>query len=235
MPYKYLLNSASIGYANKFKYLLLCGSVVIYVGDGMTHKEFYEYGLLPGVHYVYAATAADVPATVRYLQERRVRARRRRRRPRARRLAVGRGRRPLLRRALHAVLDAPAFQGAAAARRRRDQLRGRPVASLRARPALDAQLPDGGQRDVHTADPAGHRARPARLGRRVRWLEAAVLRVARPQQDRAARGVLEGGRAAEHWVPATLFEPYGKLRGRTRGAEMDRGAELWKKLTYGSN
>eukprot|EP00965_Chrysotila_dentata_P181136 5979588-Pleurochrysis_carterae.AAC.1 len=29
--YKYLLNSASIGYANKFKYLLLCGSVVIYV------------------------------------------------------------------------------------------------------------------------------------------------------------------------------------------------------------
>ena len=67
--YKYLLNSASIGYANKFKYLLLCGSVVIYVGDGMTHKEFYEYGLLPGVHYVYAATAADVPATVRYLRK----------------------------------------------------------------------------------------------------------------------------------------------------------------------
>ena len=24
--YKYLLNSASIGYANKFKYLLLCGT-----------------------------------------------------------------------------------------------------------------------------------------------------------------------------------------------------------------
>jgi hypothetical protein len=36
--YKYLLNSASIGYANKFKYLLLCGSVVIYVRDGMAHK-----------------------------------------------------------------------------------------------------------------------------------------------------------------------------------------------------
>ena len=67
--YKYLLNSASIGYANKFKYLLLCGSVVIYVGDGMTHKEFSEYGLRPGVHYVYAATAADVPATVRYLRK----------------------------------------------------------------------------------------------------------------------------------------------------------------------
>ena len=29
--YKYLINSASIGYANKFKYLLLCGSVVLYV------------------------------------------------------------------------------------------------------------------------------------------------------------------------------------------------------------
>ena len=42
--YKYLMNSASIGYANKFKYLLLCGSVVIYVNDGMQHKEFYEYG-----------------------------------------------------------------------------------------------------------------------------------------------------------------------------------------------
>ena len=40
--YKYLLNSASIGYANKFKSLLLCGSVVIYVRDGMRHKEFYE-------------------------------------------------------------------------------------------------------------------------------------------------------------------------------------------------
>jgi len=67
--YKYLLNSASIGYANKFKYLLLCGSVVIYVQDGMQHKEFYEHGLLPGVHYVQVATADDVPAMVRYLRE----------------------------------------------------------------------------------------------------------------------------------------------------------------------
>ena len=38
--YKYLLNSASIGYANKLKSLLLCGSVVLYVRDGMRHKEF---------------------------------------------------------------------------------------------------------------------------------------------------------------------------------------------------
>jgi len=28
----------------------------------MQHKEFYEHGLLPGVHYVQAATADDVPA-----------------------------------------------------------------------------------------------------------------------------------------------------------------------------
>ena len=66
--YKYLINSASIGYANKFKYLLLCGSVVIYVQDGMAHKEFYEYGLLPGVHYVSVPTADDVPAMVRWLK-----------------------------------------------------------------------------------------------------------------------------------------------------------------------
>jgi hypothetical protein len=67
--YKYLLNSASIGYANKFKYLLLCGSVVIYINDGMQHKEFYEYGLLPGVHYVAVDKASDVPAMVRWLKQ----------------------------------------------------------------------------------------------------------------------------------------------------------------------
>ena len=67
--YKYLLNSASIGYANKFKYLLLCGSVVIYVRDGMSHKEFYEYGLLPGVHYVTVESASEVPAMVRWLKK----------------------------------------------------------------------------------------------------------------------------------------------------------------------
>ena len=67
--YKYLLNSASIGYANKFKSLLLCGSVVLYVRDGMRHKEFYEYGLLSGVHYVTVDTAEDVPAMVRWLRQ----------------------------------------------------------------------------------------------------------------------------------------------------------------------
>jgi protein glucosyltransferase len=66
--YKYLLNSASIGYANKFKYLLLCGSVVIYVREGMYHQEFYELGLLPGIHYVSVPDAAAVPAMVRWLK-----------------------------------------------------------------------------------------------------------------------------------------------------------------------
>jgi len=67
--YKYLLNSASIGYANKFKSLLLCGSVVLYVRDGMRHKEFYEYGLVSGIHYVSVDTAQDIPATVRWLRK----------------------------------------------------------------------------------------------------------------------------------------------------------------------
>ena len=67
--YKYLLNTASVGYANKFKSLLLCGSVVLYVREGMRHKEFYELGLLPGVHYVAVDTPEDVPATVKWLRE----------------------------------------------------------------------------------------------------------------------------------------------------------------------
>ncbi len=66
--YKYLLNTASIGYANKFKSLLLCGSVVVYVREGMRHKEFYELGLLPGVHYVVADTVQDVPKVVKWLR-----------------------------------------------------------------------------------------------------------------------------------------------------------------------
>ena len=64
-----LLNSASIGYANKFKSLLLCGSVVLYVRDGMRHQEFYEHGLLAGVHYVAVDRAQDVPAMVRWLRQ----------------------------------------------------------------------------------------------------------------------------------------------------------------------
>ena len=67
--YKYLLNSASIGYANKFKSLLLCGSVVIYVREGMRHKEFYEYGLISGVHYVSVDKASDIPSMVQWLKQ----------------------------------------------------------------------------------------------------------------------------------------------------------------------
>ena len=37
--------------------------------DGMSHKEFYEYGLQPGVHYVSVADAKAVPAMVRWLKE----------------------------------------------------------------------------------------------------------------------------------------------------------------------
>ena len=41
--------------------------MVLYVREGMRHREFYEYGLLPGVHYVAVDTARDVPKTVRWL------------------------------------------------------------------------------------------------------------------------------------------------------------------------
>jgi hypothetical protein len=34
----------------------------------VTHQEFYEHGLLPGVHYVTVPTAADVPAMVERLK-----------------------------------------------------------------------------------------------------------------------------------------------------------------------
>ena len=42
---------------------------MLYVQDGMQHKEFYVYGLTPGVHYISVPTADDVPAAVRYLQQ----------------------------------------------------------------------------------------------------------------------------------------------------------------------
>ena len=38
---------------------------MLYVRDGMRHKEFYEYGLVAGIHYVSVDTADDVPAMVR--------------------------------------------------------------------------------------------------------------------------------------------------------------------------
>ena len=40
--YRYLVNVGSNGYANKMKYLFLCGSVVITVREGMNNREFFE-------------------------------------------------------------------------------------------------------------------------------------------------------------------------------------------------
>ena len=42
---------------------------MLYVRDGMRHKEFYEYGLVSGIHYVSVDTAEDVPAMVRWLRQ----------------------------------------------------------------------------------------------------------------------------------------------------------------------
>lgn len=66
--YRYLVNVGSNGYANKLKYLFLCGSVVITVRDGMPNREFFERQLLPGVHYVAVEEAKDVPAAVEMLE-----------------------------------------------------------------------------------------------------------------------------------------------------------------------
>ena len=35
----------------------------------MRHKEFYEYGLVAGIHYVAVDTADDVPAMARWLRQ----------------------------------------------------------------------------------------------------------------------------------------------------------------------
>lgn len=67
--YKYLVNVGSNGYANKLKYLFLCGSVVITVRDGMPNREFFERQLLPGLHYVAVKEAQDVPAAVERLEK----------------------------------------------------------------------------------------------------------------------------------------------------------------------
>mmetsp|Transcript_17058 Transcript_17058/g.55565 ORF Transcript_17058/g.55565 Transcript_17058/m.55565 type:complete len:384 (+) Transcript_17058:855-2006(+) len=95
--------------------------------------------------------------------------------------------RRLQRRALHAVRRQAALQGEAAAGRRPDRLRGRPVAALCALAGLGAPLPQRGQRHVHTPDPRGRHARAAGLGGRIQRLQASLPRRARPQPPRAAR------------------------------------------------
>ncbi|EOD34076.1 hypothetical protein EMIHUDRAFT_441372 [Emiliania huxleyi CCMP1516] len=66
--YRYLLNVGSNGYANKLKYLFLCGSVVIWVRTDSLNYEFFEKQFLPGVHYAAADTVDDVPDVIRELQ-----------------------------------------------------------------------------------------------------------------------------------------------------------------------
>ena len=66
--YKYLLNVGSNGYANKLKYLFLCGSVVIWVRKDSLNHEFFERHFVPGIHYAPVDTVEEVPATIRRLQ-----------------------------------------------------------------------------------------------------------------------------------------------------------------------
>jgi protein glucosyltransferase len=63
-----LIRGLSNGYANKMKYLFLCGSVVITVREGMQNREFFERQLLPGVHYIAVRKAREIPAVVRRLE-----------------------------------------------------------------------------------------------------------------------------------------------------------------------
>ncbi|KAL1512259.1 hypothetical protein AB1Y20_005521 [Prymnesium parvum] len=80
--YKYLLNVGSNGYANKLKYLFLCGSVVIWESalsstvalhrahvrkDSLNH-EFFERHFVPGIHYAPVDTVDEIPDTIRRLQ-----------------------------------------------------------------------------------------------------------------------------------------------------------------------
>ncbi len=66
--YKYLLNVGSNGYANKLKYLFLCGSVVIWVRKDSLNHEFFERHFVPGVHYAPVDTVDEVPDTIRRLK-----------------------------------------------------------------------------------------------------------------------------------------------------------------------
>jgi hypothetical protein len=62
------VNVGSNGYANKLKYLFLCGSVVIHVHDGSPNHEFFEHQLLPGMHYYSVSRVEEVAEAVRYLR-----------------------------------------------------------------------------------------------------------------------------------------------------------------------
>ncbi len=66
--YKYLLNVGSNGYANKLRYLFLCGSVVIWVREGSLNHEFFERQFVPGVHYAPVDTVDEIPDAIRRMQ-----------------------------------------------------------------------------------------------------------------------------------------------------------------------
>ena len=67
--YKYLLNVGSNGYANKLRYLFLCGSVVLWVRTGSLNHEFFERQFVPGIHYAPVDTVAELPAAIKRLQQ----------------------------------------------------------------------------------------------------------------------------------------------------------------------
>ena len=66
--YKYLINLGSNGYANKLRFLFLCGSTVLWVRKGSLNHEFFERQFLPGVHYAPVDTVEDLPAAIHRLR-----------------------------------------------------------------------------------------------------------------------------------------------------------------------
>ena len=66
--YKYALNVGSNGYANKCKYLVLTGAVVVWVRKKSEHHEFFEGQLRAGVDYVAVSDVTDLPPVIEWLQ-----------------------------------------------------------------------------------------------------------------------------------------------------------------------
>ena len=66
--YKYLINLGSNGYANKLRFLFLCGSTVLWVRKGSLNHEFFERQFLPGVHYAPVDTVEDLPDAIMRLR-----------------------------------------------------------------------------------------------------------------------------------------------------------------------
>lgn len=69
------MQTGSNGYANKLKYLFLCNSTVLHVLYGADSREFFEYNLLAGEHYIAVPTVEELPGVIRALQQDPARAR----------------------------------------------------------------------------------------------------------------------------------------------------------------